>query len=177
MSECQYAIKARFSKGKLKKVFADIKTFWKQGQDAREWWQNSRDATEGFYDVDKKLRDDCMKEFKQAKAQFWTEFKQRYPLVAEMLAKVKSSGHVNGVWTDLSLVMTHDPRNALAGVINFGSFDDEPEQVGDVLVFSSEVSTSADWNGISNYLKKKYKAKAVKWVSEDDMSITDFLDV
>ena len=60
---------------------------------------------------------------------------------------------------------------------NFGGDDDEPSAHGDVLIFSGEVSTSADWNGIANYLKKKYKAKAVKWVSEQDTSLTDFLDV
>lgn len=177
MGECQYALKARFPKGKLRKIFPDILTFWKQGQAARDWWQEHRDRTEEYYDKDKRIIPAQMAMFKEVKATFWNEFKARFPLVVEMLKGVRDHGHTNGVWSNSSLVLNHDPRNGLGGVINFGQSDDEPEFSGDILCFSSEVSHSADWNPIAKFLKKKYKARAVKWVSEEDTSLSDFLDV
>lgn len=176
MGQCQYALKARFPKGKLKRVFPDIMTFWKQGQAAYEWWQNNRNRTEGCY-KDGILTSTYMVHFKAVKADFWREFQTQFPLIAEMLKRTKDEGFVDGDLKNQALVMTHDPRNALATHINFGQSDDEPDCSGDILCFTSEVSSTADWTGIANYLKKKYKAKAVKWVSEDDTSLSDFLDV
>jgi hypothetical protein len=177
MGQCQYALKARFPRKKLGKIFPDIMTFWKQGHAAEDWYQEHRDCTEHLYDKDCALIKAQMEEFKKLKEKFWFDFKEQFPLVAEMLKPVRSNGFVNGVWTDSSAVMTHDPRNGLSHVLNFGQPDDEPDAHGDILCVSTEVSRSADWTGLSKFLKKKFKAQAVKWVSEEDTSLSDFLDV
>ena len=176
MGQCQYALKARFPRKKLAKIFPDIMTFWKQGQAAEDWYHEHRNDTEHLY-VNSLLNKALMKEFKPLKEKFWAEFKRQFPLVAEMLKQVKDHGHVDGIWTEHSLVLTHDPRNGLSGNLNFGQPDDEPTAYGDILCVSTEVSNSADWNPLAKYLKKKFGATAVKWVSENDTSLSDFLDV
>lgn len=177
MGMCQYALKARFPRGRLGKVFTDVQAFWRQGQSVRDWYESHRNCTEQFYDKDCKLDRSRLKEFKLIKGSFWDDFRKNFPQIAEMLKLVKDHGHVDGTWTEFTPVMTHDPRNALAGHISFGDQDDEPSSHGDIMTFTAEVTRSTDWNPLAKYLKKKFKATAVKWCSEEGTSLTDFLDV
>lgn len=176
MGNCTYVIKARFPRGKLDKVYESIMAFWRQGLAADAWYDERRDCCDKWKTIEQLTKEQKV-EFTMVKDAFWTEFKEKFPLIAEMLKGIKDHGYVLGVWHDAEypiLLMTKDPSNSLFGFLDFGGHGKNPNEVvmnfrreGNVLIFTDEVWNVADWNPLAKYLKKKFGATAVKWLSEE----------
>ncbi len=163
----------------MKKVFPQIKKFWAQGFKAEEWYHKNRDWCEKFYNKNHKIPKGNLAAFKAAKKKFWDTFKKKFPLVTEMLELTITYGHVDGVWKNKTPVMTTDPRNSLSGHINFGH-EKDIDRLGtddDVLSFSNEVWHFANWDSLATFLEKKFGAIKVNWISEEDTSIFDSIEV
>ncbi len=170
MGMCLYAIKARFRSGQLKKIFPDIVEFWKQGTAAHQWYQANRSRCGSYYQS-RSLKKKEAKAFQEKKEAYWAEFKTKFPLIAEMLKGVKEDGHVDGKWQKHVPVLTLDPSSSLSGQIEFGDDPDSWERLAvfdNILYFEDEMWSMSNLTPLANYLKKKFKATKVRWISEDE---------
>lgn len=92
---------------------------------------------------------------------FWNEFKKRFPTVYEML---QMEGLADG-----------DFNNSLAGKLSFGDTEEAVRNDYGDLMFDAEVWHFADWDILSKFLEQKFGVKKARWVSDEYISIYDYL--
>jgi hypothetical protein len=146
MGEATYYTKILFKDEKTaEEKFSGIKEFFLEGTKAYEYWQANRG----------KKRED-----------FWAEFTQKFPLTSEYLDSLSRK------------FIGEDNNNALAGILDFGDEDDVEDNLkldGNEIRYHAEVWHFADWTGFMHYIKKKFNAKACKYISDEYVNPYDCL--
>lgn len=161
MGEATYYMKVTFdSQEKAAKAIEGIASFFEEGMKAYNWWQAHRNLPQ---------------------EEFWKGFGERFPQTSEYL---KSFSRKNFGATELeegAPVFGGDNNNNLAGLLDFGSDDDDWREWcqntrSAILTYSATVWHFADWQPLANFIAKKFDADHVSWISDEDVSPFELLD-
>jgi hypothetical protein len=145
MGEATYYLKARFKDAKAaEEALPKFAAFIKQGQEAEAWWGNHRKM-----------------EREGKRAEFWAEFKEKFPSVYEYLGDLR------------------DGDCDLARALNFGwcENEEEPSREEDIIYFTDRVWHFADWGVLCAYLETKFGAVKTDWLSDEYHDPFDALEV
>ena len=162
MGEATYYLKATYgSTEDAKKAMKKIKQFFLQGAKAYDFWQTNRGAENGppKGPFDKRSKDSPI----VTREDFWALFKQKFPLICEMIPDLVGK----------------DCNNSPAGQMSFGSEEDiKSLQVNDAehsVRYHAVVWHCASWDRIAQWIQANTKAITVKWISDEDVNIEELL--
>jgi hypothetical protein len=155
MGEAVYYLKARFSNEEQASAGKDrINALLAEGRAADNFWQAHR---------------------RDKPSAFWPEFFRQFPLVMSYFREHCEPRHDGGQFGAVDLAC----NNTLADCLNFGTEGEEAEiGGGEAIVYvSANVWHMADWGGFAAWIKALDGCEKVAWISDEDASIFDTLDV